>query len=348
MHDLYEGTRKLDGKGRYATGLFGDAAIDFMRRKSKASQPWFCYLAFNAPHFPVAGNKRPGQANAWQAPDWAFKACGSSPDDPDPATRYRAVVFALDHTIGRVLEALEETGTANRTFVFFMSDNGAFRLGRQGLDVGVNTPLRQGGVTCWEGGLRVAAMARWPGRIEAGAVVSEPLWSPDLLTACARIAGAALPGEVRLDGRNPLPVLTRGARSPHESFYFEYRSHAALRQGDWKIVRERPEQPWQLFDLAGDLPESNDLAERYPAESPSSKPKSGAGEIPSDPGSRVTGTSFGNLMDEAGEPGASACGFPSAAGSSPRLVRSQERPYNQKQCMRPPAASMHSLPRPGC
>ncbi len=185
-------------------------------------------------------------------------------EDPDPATRYGAVVFALDHAIGRVLEALEETGTANRTFVFFMSDNGAFRLGRQGLDVGVNTPLRQGGVTCWEGGLRVAAMARWPGRIEAGAVVSEPLWSPDLLTACARIAGAALPGEVRLDGRDPLPVLTEGAPSPHESFYFEYRSHAALRQGDWKIVRERPEQPWQLFDLAGDLPESNDLAERYP------------------------------------------------------------------------------------
>ncbi len=264
LHDLYEATRKLDGTGRYSTDLFGDAAIDFMRRKSKTSRPWFCYLAFNAPHFPVAGNKSPGQANAWQAPDWAFEACGSSPEDPDPATRYRAVVYALDYTIGRVLEALEETGAANRTFVFFMSDNGAFRLGRQGLDVGVNTPLRQGGVTCWEGGLRVAAMARWLGRIEAGAVVSEPLWSPDLLTACARISGATLPGEVRLDGRDPLPVLTEGAPSPHESFYFEYRSHAALRQGDWKLVRERPEQPWQLFDLARDLPESNDLAARYP------------------------------------------------------------------------------------
>ena len=349
MHDLYEGTGKLDGKGLYSTDLFGDAAIDFMRRKSKASQPWFCYLAFNAPHFPVAGNKRPGQANAWQAPDWAFEACGSSPEDPDPATRYGAVVYALDHTIGRVLEALEETGTANRTFVFFMSDNGAFRLGRQGLDVGVNTPLRQGGVTCWEGGLRVAAMARWPGRIEAGAVVSEPLWSPDLLTACARIAGAALPGEVRLDGRDPLPVLTRGARSPHESFYFEYRSHAApaprgledrARAAGTALAAFRSgRRPARIQRPGGAVPRPSRRARgRNPA----------LEEFLLTPVQGSPGTSSGNLMDEAGEPGASACGLPSPAGSPARLVRSQERPYNQEQCMRPPAGGMHSLPRPGC
>ncbi len=99
------------------------------------------------------------------------------------------MVFPLNHTIGRVLAALDETGTVKNTFVFFMSDNVAFRLGREGLDVGVNTPLRRGGVTCWEGGLRVATMARWPGQIEAGSVVSEPLWSPDLLLASARIGG---------------------------------------------------------------------------------------------------------------------------------------------------------------
>jgi len=171
-----------------------------------------------------------------------------------------AVVFALDKAIGRVLDTLAESGAADRTFVFFMSDNGAFRLGRSGLDVGVNDPLRHGGVTCWEGGLRVAAIARWPGKIEPRSVIDEPFWSPDLLIACAKMAGAMLPEGVVLDGKDPLAILTEGAKSPHESFFFVYRSQAALRKGDWKIVREKPDQPWRLFHLAEDIGETKDLA----------------------------------------------------------------------------------------
>lgn len=145
-----------------------------------------------------------------------------------------------------------------------MSDNGSFTLGREGLDVGSNAPLRHGGVTCWEGGLRVVAMARWPGKIPAGSVVAEPLWSPDLLVACAKLARATLPKGVVLDGRDPLPVLMEGAASPHESFYFQYGSHAALRKGDWKIVREKPNHAWQLYNLANDLSEMHDLAGECP------------------------------------------------------------------------------------
>lgn len=263
-HDLYQGTEALHRQGEYVTDIFADAAIDFIRRRSAAEAPWLCYLPFNAPHFPSAGNKRPGQPNRWQAPDWAFDAIGIAADETDPRKRYAAVVFALDHAIGRVLAALEETGAAEETFVFFMSDNGAFRLGRDGLDVGINEPLRHGGVTCWEGGLRVPALARWPGRIEPGSVIDQPLWSPDLVIACARLAGAELPDNVVFDGRDPLPVLTEGAGSPHESFFFQFRNHAALRQGDWKIVREQPDSPWRLFHLAEDLSESNDLADVHP------------------------------------------------------------------------------------
>lgn len=264
-HDLYRGTEQLHKEGEYSSDIFADAAIDFISRRSKGPQPWFCYLPFNSPHFPSSGNKRPGQPNIWQAPDWAFAALGFSPDEADPKKRYDAVVFALDKAIGRVLDALDKTGVAHDTFVFFMSDNGAFRLNRKGLDVGINDPLRNGGVTCWEGGLRVAAMARWPGRIKAGTVVSEPFWSPDLMAACAELSGAALPDKLTFDGKNPLPLLTDGAKSPHESFLFQYKRHAALRQGEWKIVRERPDQPWKLFHLASDLGESNNLAYAKPA-----------------------------------------------------------------------------------
>ena len=262
-HDLYQGTEELHREGEYSTDIFADAAIDFITRKSKQKQPWFCYLPFNAPHFPTAGNKRPGQPNEWQAPDWAFEACGLSPDETDPEKRYRAVVYALDKAIGRVLDALDKAEAAENTFLFLMSDNGAFRLNREGLDVGSNAPLRHGGVTCWEGGLRVPAMARWPGKIRAGSVISEPFWSPDLLIASAKLSGAALPDNVVFDGKDPLPILTEGTPSPHESFYFSYRSHAALRKGDWKIVREKPDQPWQLYDLAEDLSEERDLAGKY-------------------------------------------------------------------------------------
>lgn len=260
QHDLYEGTEELHRQGEYATDLFADAAIEFIRKQSKVDTPWFCYLPFNAPHFPSARNKKPGQPNIWQAPDWAFEAIGLSPDEADPRKRYTAVVFALDKAIGRVLDSLDEAVVAKETFVFFMSDNGAFRLNRKGLDVGINDPLRSGGVTCWEGGLRVPAMARWPGKIGAGTVIDEPFWSCDLMVACAKLAGASLPAKVSLDGKNPLPILTEGAESDHESFFFIYRNHAALRKGDWKIVREKPDRPWQLFDLANDPVEKNDLA----------------------------------------------------------------------------------------
>lgn len=259
-HDLFRGTEEFHADGTYSTDLFADAAIDFMQRKSKAQQPWFCYLPFNAPHFPNAKNKQPGQPNNWQAPDRAFAAYGISPDEADPKKRYDAVVTALDEAIGRVLAAVDEAGIREQTFVFFYSDNGAFRLGRDGLDVGLNDPLRSGGVTCWEGGLRVAAIARWPGQIEAGSVVSEALWSPDLMSACAKLAKTNLPDDRVFDGKDPLPVLMKRAASPHDSFFFSYRTHAALRQGDWKIVREKPSSSWQLYNLAKDLGEKHNLA----------------------------------------------------------------------------------------
>jgi len=265
-HDLYKGTEELHADGEYSTDLFADGAIEFIQRKSKSKtdQPWFCYLPFNAPHFPAAKNKRPGQPVRWQAPDRAFAAYGISPDETDSHKRYCAVITALDEAIGRVLDALDAAGVAENTFLFFYSDNGGFKLGREYIDIGCNEPLRHGGVTCWEGGLRVAAMARWPGKIKSGSIVSEPFWSPDLLIACTKLAGARVPDDRVYDGKNPLPILTDGAESQHKSFFFIFRNHAALRKGDWKIVREKPNQPWQLFNLATDLGESQNLASAQP------------------------------------------------------------------------------------
>ncbi len=264
-HDLYHNTEEIYRTGEYSSDIFANAAIDFIRKKTNNSEPWFVYLPFNAPHFPNAANKAPGQANIWQAPDWAFfKAYGLSPDEPDPQKRYNAVVTALDNAIGNVLKTLDSLGIADNTFVFLYSDNGAFRLGRP-VDIGINDPLRDGGVTCWEGGLRVPAFVRWPGKIKANSVINTPLWSPDILIASSVIAGAKLPEDLVLDGKNPLPVLTgKTTVSPHETFFFQFGNHAALRWGDWKIVRTKPDQPWQLFNLKNDLSESQNKASERP------------------------------------------------------------------------------------
>lgn len=264
-HDLFVGTVELHKEGTYATDLFADAAIDFIRRKSQASAPWFCYLPFNAPHFPTAGNRRNGEANEWQAPDWALAEYGLSPDETDPTKRFYANMTALDRAIGRVLDALDDVGAAADTFVICLSDNGAFtQLGRKGIDVGSNAPLHDGGITCWEGGIRVPAFARWPGRIAPGSVISEACWSPDLLVTAAYLADAPLADDIILDGKDLLPLLTNGESSPHRSLFFQFRNHAALRMGDWKIVREKPDANWTLFNLADDISEQHDLATQYP------------------------------------------------------------------------------------
>lgn len=262
--DLFEGTESIIRDGEYATDLFANAAIDFIRRNSGADDPWFCYLPFNAPHFPNRKNKLPGQEFEWQAPDSAFEAIGLSPEEPDPKRRFDAVMWALDEAFGRVIASLDEAGVAEETFVFVMSDNGAFALGRDYIDINSNGPLRDGGITCWEGGLRVPAFARWPGKIEAGSVIEEPCWSPDILATCADIAGSELPDDRVFDGLSLVPVLEEGATSGHGSFYYEFRSHAALRKGDWKIVREKPDDPWKLFDLDQDPGERDDLASKEP------------------------------------------------------------------------------------
>ena len=262
-HDLYDGVEEAHVEG-YSTDLFANRAMAFIQRHSKAGKPWFVYLPFNAPHFPDARNKKPNQPNIWQAPDGAFARYDYDPRTRDARQRYHAVVTALDDAIGRVLAVIDEAGQTDRTFVFFYSDNGAFMLRNRGLEVASNAPLRNGGITCFEGGIRVAAIARWPGQIKPRSVIDQPLWSPDLLVTAARLAGAKLPSDRRVDGKDMLPALIAQAESPHKSLYFVFRSQAALRQGDWKIVRARPDEPWQLYNLSDDIGEQRNLADAQP------------------------------------------------------------------------------------
>jgi len=244
--------------------LFAHAACDYIIRQSKTAQPFFLYLPFNAPHFPSARNKQNGAPNIWQAPERSFKRYGWSAEEADPKRRYYAVVTALDEAIGRVLDQIDDQGISSNTLVAFYSDNGAFMLPGRGLEVSSNAPLRDGGVTLWEGGIRVPCLVRWPGKIKPGTVCNEPWVSLDLCRLCLELAGLSQPTDRTLDGANPLPMLTESAPSAHEFLAFAYRKYQAIRMGDYKLIKPPKQSDWQLYHLKTDIAEENDLAAENP------------------------------------------------------------------------------------
>jgi arylsulfatase A len=154
-----------------------------------------------------------------------------------------------------------------KTIVIALSDNGAFLLPKRGLECASNAPLRSGGVTVWEGGIRVPCLVRWPGRIKPGTVCREPLWSMDFVPLALRAAGLALLADCKLDGKDPTDTLAGRSGSPHTSLCWQWgKAGFAIRMGRYKLIREQdtPKQEWQLFDLQTDTGESTDLRAAKP------------------------------------------------------------------------------------
>jgi arylsulfatase A-like enzyme len=139
----------------------------------------------------------------------------------------------------------------------------------RGLEVQSNAPLREGGVTTCEGGVRVPAVFRWPGRLAPGTVNRTMLSSLDVLPLALAVAGGTLPVDRVFDGRNPLPALQGRAASPHRALHWVWdqgrkQQWRGLREGNFKLLRSADAGPWQIYDLATDPGEMNDLAARQP------------------------------------------------------------------------------------
>ena len=259
-------------RGTYATDLFEREAARFL--KDNADRPFFLYVPFNAPH--SASNLDPQIRGAAQAPESAKKfypklqreagyrtvenygRYNTPAEVPNAALRtleYRASVTAMDAAIGTLLGLLDEHDLTGNTLVFFCSDNG----GGAAAD---NAPLRGGKGDLFEGGVRVCALARWPGRLPAGTVSDEFLTSLDLFPTLLAAAGAAPPAGVVLDGFDLLPVLAGDRHSPRGRMFWHRRDEQAARLGDWKWI-ENGEGEF-LFDLAADLGEHHNLAAERP------------------------------------------------------------------------------------
>jgi arylsulfatase A-like enzyme len=240
-HDLYDGTRPIRPRG-YLTDLLTDRAVGFLSRPRQ--RPFFLSLQYNAPHWP------------WQAP--------GDPPYPDSlrwskggsAATFARMMESLDRGVGRVLEALRASGVERKTLVIFTSDNGGERYSDMG-------PLSEGKATLWEGGIRVAAIARWPGVVPAGTTTDQVAITMDWTRTLLAAGGAAAPPAV-LDGIDLLPSLRGAAPAPRELFWrMLFRSRArAVRRGDWKYLAIDDGE--RLFDLRADPGETRDLAAAAP------------------------------------------------------------------------------------
>ena len=235
-----------DGKtvevDRHLTTAFGDEASAFIRRHT--SDPWFLYLAFNAPH-------TPHEPTAERLEKFA-----SIPDMK--RRRYAAQVSLMDDAIGAALAALRETTQDKRTLVFFFSDNGG-PVGANG-NGSINAPLREGKGTVYEGGIRVPYVVSWPGRIPAGKTYDHAVSSLDVFATTLATAGVSMPSDRKYDSVNLMPFLTgETSAAPHDRLFWRSGPQLALIDGTDKLVM-RTQDPAELYQISNDAGESKDLA----------------------------------------------------------------------------------------
>ncbi len=229
----------------YLTDYWTDESINVI--KANKNRPFFLYLAHWGPHTPL------------QATREDYDAVGDI--QPHRKRVYAAMIRAIDRSVGRVLDTLDQEGLADNTLVMFTSDNGG--AGYIGIPE-VNQPFRGWKITMFEGGLRVPMMIKWPSKITAGKVVDTPVAHIDVMPTLAA-AAATQSKAAEIDGVNLLPLVTRqGDQSwDRETLFWQNGHYQVVRHGDWKLqVNDRPTDGLQywLFDLAKDPTEQNNLA----------------------------------------------------------------------------------------
>jgi len=246
--------KPLREKG-YTTNLLADESVRLIEQHD-ISRPLFLYVPFNAPHSP------------FQAPQSYLDMYKHI--EARNKRAFAAMVTCMDDAIGRIVAALDRRNMRRNTLIFFCSDNGGVG------NISDNGLLRGQKGQLYEGGIRVPAIAVWPGVLEAGALVREPLHMVDMYPTLLKLAGASLEQPLALDGKDAWPTIAGGKPSPHEEILLNVTPYnGAIRCGDWKLIHNgklganytdpRPSaDTFELFNLADDPYEKNDLSEKNP------------------------------------------------------------------------------------
>ena len=236
------------------TRRYTEESIKFIT--ANKDNPFFLYLPHTLPHVPLFASPR-------------FKGKSAR-------GLYGDTIEEIDWGVGQIIAALKALGLDERTLIVYTSDNGPWlSKGKAG---GCALPLRGGKFQTYEGGMREPTLMRWPGRIPAGKVCKDVAGTIDLLPTIGKIAGADVPADRVIDGKDiwPLMAAKAGASSPHEYYYY-YRGTKleAVRSGKWKFRtagqsrrRKQPAKPQpvkgELYDLRADISESKNLAADNP------------------------------------------------------------------------------------
>ena len=252
VNDAYHNETPVKVEG-YFTDRITDKAMEFIQ--AEQDSPFFLYLAYNAPHYPL------------EAPaELVYKYRGRYPDNGLFAV-YAAMIERMDHGIGRVLDQLDRLGLAENTFVVFCSDNGPSpelrSYGLPGAKMSAG-PLRGHKFSTHEGGIRVPFLARWPGKILPGKVRQEPATTMDLMPTFLDAIGITPKKGHEMHGVSILPLLTGQPYERRETLHWENQHNMAVRKGTWKLVHPFWLDHPYLYDLENDIGEKNDVAEKHP------------------------------------------------------------------------------------
>jgi arylsulfatase A-like enzyme len=243
---LFEQDVPVDRHG-YLTNLLGDRAVQTLEGYSKAKDPFLLSLHFTAPHWPWEGPDDEAESKRIKSL-WHY--------DGGSQKTYAAMVQSMDTNVGRVLQALDNHGQAANTIVVFTSDNGGERFSKTWPFSGMKEELL-------EGGLRVPALVRWPGRVAAGSLSEQVMismdWMPTLLAAAGSQPDPAYPP----DGEDLVPILSARQTAHPRKLFWRYKAggQRAVRDGDWKYLRMAGNE--FLFDVVRDPRERANLKERH-------------------------------------------------------------------------------------
>ncbi len=256
--DWYRDDKPLAEEG-YSTQLVAKEACRLIQQQS-TEKPLFLYVPFNGIHSPH------------QVPDSYIEPYQ---DLPKVRRTIAGMLSAVDEAIGQITKAFEDKGKLNETLFIFSSDNGGPSPGTATM----NTPLRAGKATIYEGGIRVCAFATWMGKIPAGVTIDEPMHAVDWYPTLVKLTGATENQKLAPDGIDIWPVLTQGAKIPRDALLLPGMKPEtmALRMGDWKLLLSPSEKDaedagssesssgkMELYNLANDISEKNNLAASQP------------------------------------------------------------------------------------
>ena len=261
-HDLWENGKGIRRNGEYFTELITEYAIKYIRRSLELDKPFFLYIPYNAPHYPM------------HAPE---KYLERFPNLKWDRQIMAAMLSAMDDSVGKIIDELKKHDLFDNTITFFQSDNGPSRESRNWLDGnldpyygGSTGKLKGHKFSLFEGGIRSPAIINWPKNIPSGQVINEPGVAMDIFPTFLTAAGVDL-NQYELDGKNILPMVIEGKKSSHDGLFWEMNEQTAVRKDKWKLVlnghlvEDVPsEDNVHLSDLENDMAESINLKEKYP------------------------------------------------------------------------------------